>query len=61
MKSGAIILFLSALLARAAVPGEGRLHEIDLPTVLRLAEARNLDIQIARAIKQKSRLDVFSV
>ncbi len=57
MKSGATSIVLAILLVQAValagsavdpVPAEARPHEIDLPTVLRLAEARNLDIQIAR-------------
>ena len=47
----AAFLVGGAALGVAAVdslPLEARLHEINLPTVLRLAEARNLDIQIAR-------------
>src|SRR5215472_1443180 len=50
---GAIsIAAISLLIVKIAIAGEGksdgRNYQIDLPTVLRLAHARNLDIQIAQ-------------
>src|SRR5215471_4684454 len=50
---GAIsIAAISLLIVKVAIAGEGksdgRNYQIDLPTVLRLAHARNLDIQIAQ-------------
>src|SRR3954464_11422693 len=46
MRAAAAILALSSLLVRGQ--GTNALHEIDLPTTLRLAGAQNLDVQIAR-------------
>jgi outer membrane protein TolC len=46
MKGVAAILLISCLLARGQ--STSAVHEIDLPTALRLAGAQNLDVQIAR-------------
>ena len=45
-----VIGFLGSMASVAAAVGQGtnRIHEIDLPTTLRLAGAQNLDVQIAR-------------
>ena len=48
MKFAALILLLASVAVSVAATADASLYEIDLPTVLRLAEARNLDIQIAR-------------
>jgi hypothetical protein len=43
-----IIILLLILIWPASGQTNGAIHEIDLPTALRLAGAQNLDVQIAR-------------